>query len=121
MRDDSETCPVFFAEERAEFSEFDTPADKCLRGRPRQRTWNHFTSADGRFFAGVWEAEPGCWKIHYAENEYCQILAGRSVLRDTSGEEYPLNAGDHFVIPAGFEGEWEVLETTRKVYAIYEA
>ena len=28
--------------------------------------------------------------------------------------------GDECVIPAGFEGEWEVLETTRKTYVIYE-
>jgi uncharacterized cupin superfamily protein len=29
-------------------------------------------------------------------------------------------AGDEFVIPRGFEGVWEVIERTRKVYVIYE-
>ena len=113
--------PVFFDSHEAEFSEYETPAEKCVRGRPMQRTWNHFSSSDEKFFSGIWEAGPGSWKISYTENEYCQILSGQSVLHDTEGDAYPLNPGDHFVIPAGFEGEWEVVETTRKVYAIYES
>ena len=112
---------VFFDRNEAEFSEYETPAEKCVRGKPMQRTWHHFTSGDDRFFAGIWEAEPGCWKIKYTENEFCQILGGRSILRDASGKETELKSGDNFVIPAGFEGEWDVIETTRKIYVIYES
>ena len=112
--------PIFFANNEAEFSEYETSAEKCIEGQPTQRTWNHFVSADEKFFSGIWEAEPGCWAISYTENEYCQILSGNSILRDSDGNEFPLNPGDHFVIPAGFEGQWEVVETTRKAYAIYE-
>jgi uncharacterized cupin superfamily protein len=112
---------VFFAEHEAEFEEFPTAAEKCVKGQPLQRTWHHFTNADGRFFAGLWEAEPGCWKVNYSEDEFCQILAGRSVLRDSSGRERILQAGDNFVVPAGFEGQWEVLETTKKIYVIYQS
>jgi uncharacterized cupin superfamily protein len=111
---------TFFDEHDPEFSEVLTATEKCLSGQPMQRTWHHFTSEDDKFFAGFWEAEPGCWKINYTENEFCQILAGRSILRDTDGNEHPLKAGDNFTIPAGFVGEWEVLETTRKIYVIYE-
>lgn len=111
---------VFFENHKPEFSENDTPAEKCVSGRPKQRTWHHFTSADEKFFAGTWEAGPGCWKIRYTENEYCRILEGRSLLRDKDGNETELKAGDDLVIPAGFEGEWEVVQTTRKVYCIYE-
>jgi uncharacterized cupin superfamily protein len=96
------------------------PAEKCTRGQPLQRVWHHSTSDDGKFLAGEWEAEPGCWRIQYTEHEYCRILAGRSVLRDLHGAECNLQVGDEFVIPAGFEGEWEVLETTRKTYVIYQ-
>jgi len=112
---------VFFAEHEAEFEEFPTAAEKCVKGRPLQRTWHHFTNADGKFFAGLWEAEPGCWEVSYSEDEYCQILAGRSVLRDASGQQRILQAGDNFVIPAGFAGQWEVLETTKKIYVIYQS
>lgn len=111
---------TFFDEHTPEFSEHLTAAEKCVIGQPVQRTWNHFSSDDQKFFAGIWEAEPGCWKINYTENEFCQILSGRSILRDASGNERRLSAGDNFTIPAGFAGEWEVLETTRKIYVIYE-
>ncbi len=120
MTEPNNTRPVFFEHNQAEFSENPTPAEKCVSGLPMQRSWNHFSSSDDKFFAGIWEAEPGCWKIRYTENEFCQILGGRSILRHANGEESMLEAGDNFVIPAGFEGEWEVLETTRKVYAIYQ-
>jgi uncharacterized cupin superfamily protein len=111
---------VFFDRHEPEFDESPTPAEKCVRGRPLQRTWHHFSNADGRFFAGLWEAEPGCWEVSYSEDEFCQILAGRSVLRDGSGAERELKPGDNFVIPAGFSGQWEVIETTRKIYVIYQ-
>jgi uncharacterized cupin superfamily protein len=110
----------FFADQPGSFDEWQTDAAKCVRGQPLQRVWQHFTSSDGKFFCGTWEAEPGCWNIAYTENEYCHILSGCSVLRDRSGSERRLQPGDQFVIPAGFEGQWEVLETTRKIYVIYQ-
>lgn len=111
---------VFFDEHKPEFSEAVTAPEKCVKGNPVQRTWHHVTSGDEKFFAGLWEAEPGCWKINYSEYEFCQIIEGRSILRDSSGAEREVSAGDNFTIPAGFSGEWEVLETTRKIYVIYQ-
>lgn len=111
---------IFFDRNEAEFLEYDTPKEKCVSGQPKQRLWNHFTTADEKFYTGIWEAEPGRWKIDYTENEFCQILAGHSILHRENGDSLELRAGDNFVIPAGFVGEWEVVETTRKIYAIYE-
>ncbi len=48
------------------------------------------------------------------------MLAGRVRLTGDDGTEAMLVAGDSFVIPAGFTGVWEVLETARKLYAVYE-
>ncbi|MDZ4731033.1 MAG: cupin domain-containing protein [Xanthomonadales bacterium] len=114
------TDVVFFTQQQGVFEEWQTDAKKCIRGQPLQRSWHQFTSSDKKFFSGIWEAEPGCWNIAYTENEYCHILAGKSVLRDTAGNEHALNPGDQFTIPAGFAGQWEVLETTRKIYVIYQ-
>ncbi|MDH5622264.1 MAG: cupin domain-containing protein [Gammaproteobacteria bacterium] len=111
---------TFFDEHTPDFSEQLTAKEKCVTGQPVQRTWHHFSSDDQKFFAGLWEADPGCWKINYTENEFCQILSGRSILRDAAGNERLVGAGDNFTIPAGFTGEWQVLETTRKIYVIYE-
>lgn len=112
---------VVFDRHEADFEEYRTPAEKCIDGQPAQRTWNHYASGDGKFFSGLWEGEPGRWRISYTEHEFCQILSGRSILRSVDGEEIEVGAGDSFVVPAGFEGEWEVVETTKKIYAIYEA
>ena len=120
MSDQTIASLVFLDENEPEYSEALTDADRCVRGQPEQRTWHHFTSADEKFFAGYWEADAGCWRIRYTENEFCQIVSGESILRDSEGNERRLKAGDNFVIPAGFEGEWEVVETTRKIYVIYE-
>lgn len=111
---------IVFSNRTPEVDESLTPAEKCLKGQPLQRTWNQFTSSDEKFFAGTWEAEPGAWSVSCSENEYFRILSGRSILRDQHGGEQQLQAGDEVVIPAGFEGVWEVLETTRKIYVIYQ-
>jgi hypothetical protein len=37
-----------------------------------------------------------------------------------AGDEWTFGAGDSFVVPAGFEGTWEVLEDAVKLYAIFE-
>jgi uncharacterized protein len=41
-------------------------------------------------------------------------------LESVSGEKHELRAGDAFVVPAGFEGTWEVTEPCKKWYAIFE-
>jgi uncharacterized cupin superfamily protein len=37
-----------------------------------------------------------------------------------NGERHDFKSGDAFVVPAGFEGSWEVLEPSKKWYAIFE-
>ena len=43
-----------------------------------------------------------------------------SVITDEDGRAETLRAGDAFVIPAGFRGTWEVVETTTKRFVIHE-
>ena len=111
---------VFFEQNQPQFNETLTAGEKCIKGQPLQRSWHHYSSPDEAFLAGFWEAEPGCWSVDYTEHEFCQIISGRSILRDANGGERELRPGDNFVIPAGFEGQWEVVETTRKIYVIYQ-
>lgn len=110
-----------------DFASADTPAEHCrpdaakvISGDPAQNVRNHYSSPDGQFSTGIWEAEPGHWTVSYSEHEYCEILEGESVLHDADGNTRLLRTGDRFVIPAGFNGSWEVRERTRKVYVIYE-
>lgn len=66
----------------------------------------------------MWQATPGKWKVAYSEWEYVLIHEGHSILTDAQGRETHLKAGDRFVIRPGFEGTWEVIETTLKDYVI---
>ena len=95
--------------------------EKILSGNPRQRVWSQYADASQRFSVGIWECEPGAWRIRYTEEEYCRVMMGRSRLTNADGVVREVVAGDEFVIPRGFVGVWEVIERTRKVYVIYEA
>lgn len=94
--------------------------ERIVKGDPTTRTWTVEETADGRLFAGIWEATPGSWRVSYDEWEFCTILSGISILHE-DGAETPrvLREGDIFVIRPGFTGLWEVVETTRKTFVVH--
>ncbi|WFC42992.1 cupin domain-containing protein [Pseudoxanthomonas sp. SE1] len=95
-------------------------AERLVEGSPLQAVANAYSTHDAKFHCGVWEGGAGVWRVHYTEHEFCHLLSGRVRLRGDDGSEILLEAGQSFVVPAGFTGTWEVLETARKLYAIYE-
>jgi uncharacterized protein len=96
------------------------PAERLLSGEPRLTAWNHYSDPSQQFFAGVWTATRGSWRINYSESEFCHLLSGRVTLSNADGKRWEFSAGDSFVVPAGFVGVWQVLDDCRKVYAIFE-
>ncbi len=94
--------------------------DRLLAGHPTTTAWNHYADASNQFFAGVWAATRGAWRVRYTEHEFCHLLSGRVVITSESGERREFSAGDSFVMPSGFVGTWEVVEDCRKVYAMFE-
>ncbi len=95
--------------------------EKLLSGNPQQTVWMHYTDPSGKFFTGIWRSETGKWNISYTEEEYCHMLEGISVITSSDGTSVQVQAGDSFVIPAGFSGTWEVVATSTKRFVIYEA
>lgn len=116
----SPTQPVLLDHDATLGERYLPDPSKLIAGTPWQAVSNAYSSPCGRFHSGIWESEPGHWRIHYTEFEYCEILAGESVLHGDDGSRLALRSGDRFVIPAGFRGSWEVIERCRKVYVIYE-
>ena len=112
---------IDFAQVNTEAERYRPAAEKIISGDCEQAVYNHYESPCGQFACGVWEGGAGHWRVHYTEHEYCEILAGVSVLHDEDGGSKTLRAGDRFVIPAGFRGSWEVVEPCRKIYALFEA
>jgi uncharacterized cupin superfamily protein len=96
-------------------------ADKVVKGEPKTLVKNYFSDPTGQFFAGTWSSGVGKWKVDYTENEFCHLLEGRVTLTSEEGKRWQFNAGDAWVIPAGFKGTWESVEPARKRYAIFEA
>ncbi|NBA94408.1 cupin domain-containing protein [Pseudomonas sp. R5(2019)] len=111
---------IDFSQAATQAERYRPAAEKVLAGDPEQTVFHHYSSPCGQFGAGVWEGEKGHWTVNYTEHEYCEIVQGVSVLRDHEGNAKTLRAGDRFVIPAGFRGTWEVLETCRKIYVMFE-
>jgi uncharacterized cupin superfamily protein len=98
--------------------EIGAPApDRLISGDPQFRTWN-IEDAEGGLYSGIWEATPGKWRIVYDEWEYFSILSGYSIVTEEGGKAHHLRAGDRMVLRPGFNGSWEVVETTRKDYVI---
>jgi len=92
---------------------------KIIHGNPVTTSWNQFTDAHEQFFCGIWHSTIGCWQVQYDENELCFLLKGKVILTDTGGNQRTFQAGQAFVIPAGFKGTWETIEATEKIYAIH--
>jgi uncharacterized protein len=91
---------------------------RLLAGHPKFRTWTFEEAPDSKLFAGVWESTPGKWRIVYDEWEYCSIISGVSIVTRDGEAPTHFGAGDAFVIQPGFEGTWEVVETTRKLFVV---
>ena len=94
--------------------------ERIVSGDPAQRTWNHYSDATGQFHAGIWQGEPGAWRVVYDahEEELCTLVEGRVRLTAGDGTVREFAAGATFVVPGGFTGTWENLTQVRKIYAI---
>ena len=96
-------------------------ADRLISGEPAQTIANYFSDPTQQFHAGTWSSTAGKWRIRYTESEFCCLTRGRVVLENSAGERWEFGPGMGFVVPAGFEGTWEVVEPCTKFYAIFEA
>jgi uncharacterized cupin superfamily protein len=102
--------------------EISSPApDRLIAGQPQQRIWNYFADPTGQFFTGRWSSTRGKWHVRYTENELCMLTEGCVRITGSDGRVCEYRAGEAFMIPAGFEGTWEVVEDCTKLYAIFEA
>lgn len=80
-----------------------------------------FRSPDGRYSIGIWECDAAKLVNAYPGTESGHVLKGRARLRDVeTGEVQNLKTGDNFFLAFGRTIEWEILETFRKVYTMYE-
>ncbi|WP_048307869.1 cupin domain-containing protein [Halomonas sp. PR-M31] len=92
--------------------------DRVVEGDPQHETKLRFESPDGALIAGTWTSTPGKWHAFTQRDEFCYILSGHCKLIDEDGKVQTFHAGDAFLIPNGFRGYWEIIETTVKHFVI---
>lgn len=95
-------------------------ADRLVQGDPQQSIWNVYSDPRMQFHVGRWSSDCGAWRVRYTEYEFCHLLAGRVRISSVSGKVCNFDSGDSFVIHAGFEGIWTVIEAATKLYVIFE-
>jgi uncharacterized cupin superfamily protein len=92
-------------------------ADRLVEGAPSSTTCLDFQHGETTF-AGEWSAGVGAWRVSYAEWEFCHVLEGACELVPDDGPAQRYEAGDSFVIEAGFKGVWRVLAPMKKRFFI---
>jgi uncharacterized cupin superfamily protein len=96
-------------------------ADRLIAGDPQQTVRNYFSDPTQQFHSGTWSSSAGKWRIQYSESEFCCLTRGRVALENAAGQRWEFGPGEAFVVPAGFQGTWQVIEDCTKFYAIFEA
>jgi uncharacterized cupin superfamily protein len=92
--------------------------DRVFDGDPHHTTQIRFESPDGIVMSGTWTSTPGKWHVFADRDEICFILSGHCRLVSKDGIAKDFRAGDSFIIPNGFEGHWDVVETTKKHFLV---
>ncbi|MEI5997900.1 cupin domain-containing protein [Paraburkholderia bengalensis] len=85
------------------------------------RTSSHPLGKADHFTTAIWECSPGRFPWTYPDAELMHILAGAATFTPDVGEPISFRAGDTLFFPSGVSGQWDVIETIRKVYAIFIA
>lgn len=68
---------------------------------------------------GIWDCTPGRWTVAARPvTEVSFIVAGRGRVTDSDGEVHEISVGDVLVLPAGWSGQWEIVERLRKIYVL---
>lgn len=92
--------------------------DRVVEGEPSHVTDLHYESTDAKLMSGTWTSTPGKWHAFANRDEFCYIVSGHCRLISDTGDVKTFRSGDAFLIPNGFRGYWEVLETTTKHFVI---
>jgi len=69
---------------------------------------------------GIWRCTPGGWSItDRQDTESVLVIAGRARITDASGDSSEITAGSALVLPKGWSGRWDIIETVVKHYVTF--
>lgn len=83
--------------------------------------WRASVGKNNNYVIGWWEGKVGA--VDFPEttaDEAVWLVEGKIALTDAKGERKEFNAGEGYLLPAGFAGRWETLEDAKKFYVVLE-
>jgi uncharacterized protein len=95
------------------------PAD-VVDGEPQAASTILRQSEDLTLQNGIWECTPGTFYLPHNYEEQVTVLKGRVTVTPEGGEPVELEAGDTAFFEAGTRVLWEVHDTVRKSWHIYD-
>ncbi len=96
--------------------------EDILEGDPAHKGAVLYRDPTRLFSLGIWECPPCKFQVAYVGTESGHVVKGSATLTDTkTGLSQTVKAGDRFLVPFGSAVVWQVHETFRKVYTMYES
>lgn len=76
-----------------------------------------FEATVGSIDAGIWECDPGRFRVDWPENgEVIYLISGRVTLLEDGEDPVEIGPGAFVIFPVGWKGFWEITEAVKKVY-----
>lgn len=94
------------------------PRTPALTGAPVESFRVLHRDAGGR--SGVWECTPGSFdSARNGDTELMHFLSGAGTITTADGTVHEIGPGVLLVAPDGWRGTWDIRETVRKIYTIW--
>jgi uncharacterized protein len=112
---------IHFSDPLPSASEDYPAAERSIGVPPLRTTYERYLTPDG-ISMGEWKCQPGAWRIRFHENrhEFFHVLSGRIRITDQNNNSRDIHPGEACIIPAGFVGIFEVLESVHKRYVMID-
>lgn len=80
-----------------------------------------FTSDNGVIHAGLWECSAGRLRADFGDDgEMVHVVKGTLHAIPDHGEPFTLHPGDSATFTPGWTGIWELRESMRKLYCVFD-
>ena len=96
-------------------------ADTVVEGTAQEQGHIFFTNAADNVNAGVWECTSCTERIRdYPFDQCCFVLEGSLTITDENGQSDTFGPGDAFIIPRGFNGDWQMTAQYKNFFVTVE-
>ena len=89
-------------------------------GEPVAQTRAYAVERTDQVETGIWECTPGRFRRQVEHAEYSYIVSGEGRFTPDEGQAVEFRAGDALYFAAATQGTWDIRQTVRKTYLIFD-